>query len=134
MRKGFIILMLGMFSLAANASQSTQKPVVIQIEESFTQMNSALSCSIIYSHTPMASEADYYKGVVYERYSDLVEQLVLSGQSEEGARQTAIDKVVMQAQSIEREIDNSKAGGQIQLKQLLQQTALKNECVHYASN
>lgn len=106
---------------------------MIQIEQSLTQMNSALSCSIVYSHTPMASQADYYKGVAYERYSDLVAQLVLSGQSEEGARQTAIEKIVMQSQTIKQQIDTTKTGAETELKQLLQQTAKNNDCVHYVN-
>ncbi|MDO6776214.1 hypothetical protein Q4591_12685 [Shewanella sp. 3_MG-2023] len=134
MKKVFIISMLAILSFGAIASPSTQKPVVIQIQDSFTQINSALSCSIVYAHTPMTSQADYYKGVVYERYSDLVEQLVLSGQSEEGARQTAIEKIVMQTQTIEQQINDTKSGGKTELKQLLQQTAKKNDCVHYANN
>ena len=134
MKKILIISMLAILSFGANASLSTQKPVVVQIEDSFTQINSALSCSIVYAHTPMTSQADYYKGIVYERYSALVEQLVLSGQSEEGARQTAIEKIVMQAQTIEQQINDTKSGGKKELTQLLKQTAMKNDCVHYASN
>ncbi|ARD22394.1 MULTISPECIES: hypothetical protein [Shewanella] len=124
-----------LFSVAANASFSTQQSVVIQIDQSIANIDSAVSCSIIYSHTPLASEADFYKGMVYENYSNLVEQLVLTGQTEQQARQIAMEKVVSQATHMETLIKEQKAdGNKAQFTQLLKTTAVQNQCVHYASN
>ncbi|PMG78186.1 hypothetical protein BCU84_09055 [Shewanella sp. 10N.286.51.B7] len=133
MNKLIMVAMFAFFSVAANASYSTQQSVVIQIDQARANIESAVSCSIIYSHTPMATEADYYKGMVYENYSNLVEQLVLTGQSEQQARQTAMEQVVSQAQHMEKLLNDERAGGKAQFTQLLKQTAVQNQCVHYAN-
>ncbi|MCL1068393.1 hypothetical protein L2735_16595 [Shewanella olleyana] len=132
MKKLMMIAMFAFFSVAANASYSTQQSVVIQIDQSRANIETAVSCSIIYSHTPLATEADFYKGVVYENYSNLVDQLVLTGQPENQARQTAMEQVVSQAQHMEKLLKDERASGKVQFTQLLKQTAMQNQCVHYA--
>ena len=133
MKRMMMLAMFGLFSVAANASYSTQQSVVIQIDQSRANIESAVSCSIIYSHTPMATEADFYKGVVYENYSNLVDQLVLTGQPETQARKLAMEQVVSQAQHMEKLLDDERSAGKAEFTQLLKQAAVQNQCVHYAS-
>ncbi|MBR9727267.1 hypothetical protein ACFOD0_01625 [Shewanella intestini] len=132
MRKMIILILLILFSTTVKASYSTQQPVVVQIEQSINNIDNALSCSIIYSHSPQLSTADFYKGVVYTHFSNLVEQLMLTGKSEQHARDMVMSKIVTQAKSLEQQLSVKKSQDKSQFIELLKTKAQQFDCEHYA--